>query len=162
MRNERLWKWAALGLGVWAAAASLNTLLSAPRQREILARKTEDLQKIQAHAGRWAREDAWQAWLDARQAWQPADLDELATRYLGADAVRITPRAATPAADGWQRREVSIDLRSVSYAEAALFLAAAAETPPAWRLREIDFRPANEAGKGALTLVLVALEKRRP
>lgn len=162
MKNERLWKWAALLLAVWAVAASLDTVLSTPRQREILARKAEDLRQVQAEAGRWAQEDALQAWLDSQQAWQPADLDELATRNLGAGQARITPRPATPAAGGWQRREAAVELRRVPYAQAAQFLADAAATPPAWRLREIEVKPSAEAGQGALTLVLVALEKKQP
>ena len=57
---------------------------------------------------------------------------------------------------------MSVELRDVSYAEVALFLAAAAETPPAWRLREIEIKPSAEAGRGAMALTLEALEKKRP
>lgn len=162
MKGERLWKAGALALSVVALAASLNTLLSAPRHREILARKEADLRVIRAQAGRWAREDALRARLDAQQAWTPADLEALATRALGAGAAKIAPRPAAPAAADWQRREATVELRDVSYAEAALFLAAAAETPPAWRLREIEIRPSADAGKGGLTATLETLEKKRP
>ena len=162
MKGERIWKAVAVALSAGAVAASLNTGLASPRQKEILARKEADLLQIRSQAGRWAREDAWRAWLDAQEAWTPADLDALATRALGADAAKITPRPAAPAVEGWQRREVSIELRDVSYAEVALFLSAAAETPPAWRLREIEIAPSAEAGKGAATLTLEALEKKRP
>ena len=162
MKSERICKVAALALSVGAVVASLNMVLSAPRQRDILARKEADLLKIQAFAGRWAQEDALRNRLDAQQAWKPADLDELATRTLGANMVKITPRPATPAADGWQRREVSVEVRAAPYAEAALFLSSAAETPPAWRLREIEIKPSAEAGKGAMTVVLEALEKKTP
>ena len=75
---------------------------------------------------------------------------------------RIVPRAAAPAAHGWQRREVAVELRDLSYAEAFMFLSAAGETAPAWRLRELELRPAAEAGRGALTAVLEALEKKQP
>ena len=162
MKGERMWKAAVWTLSVAAVAASLNTGLSAPRHREIVSRKEADLQKIRAQAGRWAREDALRARLDAQQAWTPADLEALATRTLGANAAKITPRPALPVADGWQRREASVELRDVSYAEAAVFLAAAAETPPAWRLREIEINPSAEAGKGAMTLALETLEKKQP
>jgi hypothetical protein len=162
MQSERIWKVAALALSVGALAASLNVVLSAPRQQEILARKEADLRKIQAYAGRWAQEDALRDQLDAQQAWKPADLDELATRTLGLNVAKITPRPATPAANGWQRREVSVELRDAPYVEAALFLSSAAEIPPAWRLREIEIKPSAEAGKGAMTLVLEALEKKQP
>lgn len=162
MKGERIWKASALALAVLAAATTLNVGLSAPRHRAVLARKEADLRSVQAHAGRWAREDALRAELEDRQAWVPADLDELATRALGAHAAKISPRPATAAAGGWQRREVSVDLGSVSFDEAAMFLASAAEAIPAWRLREIEIRPAAEAGKGAMTLVLEALEKKRP
>ena len=162
MKGEHLLKWAALLLAVWAVAASLNTVLTIPRQQEILAHKAEDLRQIQAEAGRWAQEDTLRTWLDSQQAWRPADLDELATRTLGAGQAKITPRPATAAADGWQRREVAVELRNVSYSEAVQFLEAAAATPPAWRLREVEIKPAAEAGKGAMSLVLVALEKKQP
>lgn len=162
MPGERIWQAAVLVLAVGAVALSLNTVLSAPRQREIVARKQADLQQIRADANRWAREDALRVWMDAQQAWRPADLEELAVRALGAGAAKITLRPATAAADGWQRREASVDLGDVSYAAAAVFLAAGAETPPAWRLREIEFKPSAEAGRGALALVLEALEKKQP
>ena len=162
MKGERIWKAAALTLAVLAVAATLNTWLSAPRHREILVRKEEALRKIQAQAGRWAREDALREALEARQAWTPADLEALATRALGANVAKITPRPATPAAGGWQRREASVDLREVSYAEMAAFLFSVAESAPAWRLREIEIKPSAEAGKGAATLTLEALEKKRP
>jgi len=162
MKGERIWNAAAWTLAVWAAAASLNTWFSAPRHREILARQEEDLRQIRADSGRWAQEDALRAWLDAQQAWQPASLDELATRAFGAGLAKITPRPAVAAADGWQRREVSVELREVPYGEAAVFLLSAAETPPAWRLREIEIKPSAEAGKGAMALVLEALEKKKP
>ena len=162
MKGERIWKASALALAVGAAAATLNVALSAPRHRAVLARKEADLRSVQAHAGRWAQEDAWRAGLESQQAWTPADLDELATRALGAQVAKISPRPATPAAGGWQRREAAVELPSVAYAEAATFLAAAAAAEPPWRLREIDVRPAAEAGKGALSLVLETLEKKRP
>jgi hypothetical protein len=162
MKGERIWKVAVWTLASVAAAASLNTMLSASRHREILARKETALQNIRIQAGRWAREDAYRARLDAQHAWTPADLGELAARALGAEAAKITPRPATPAADGWQRREASVELRDVRYAEAALFLASAAENQPAWRLREIEIKPSAEAGKGAMVLVLETLEKKRP
>lgn len=162
MKGERIWKAVVLALSVAAVTASLNTMLASPRQKEILFRKETDLKKIRAQAGRWAREDALRNRLEEQQAWKPADLDELATRALGIHVAKITPRPATPAADGWQRREASVDLRDVSYAEAISFLSAAAETSPAWRLREIDIQPSAEAGKGAMALVLESLEKKRP
>jgi hypothetical protein len=162
MKGERIWKVAALVLAAGAVAATLNTLLSTARQREILAGKERALRQIQAQAGRWAREDAYRARLDAMQAWQPADLDELAVRMLGANVARISPRPATPAADGWQRREAAIEMRAISYSEASRFLVAAAETAPAWRLREIEIKPSAEAGQGALTCVLETLEKKQP
>jgi hypothetical protein len=162
MKGERIWKAAALALIVAAVAASLNVFLSAPRQKEIIARKEADLRKIQSQAGRWSQEEAYRLRLDAQQAWTPADLDELATRTLGANLAKITPRPATPAADGWRRREVAVEVRAAAYAEVARFLAAAAANPPAWRLREIELKPAAEAGQGALTCVLETLEKKQP
>lgn len=162
MKGERVWKTAALVLAVLAVAASLNAVLSAPRHRELLARKEADLRQVQAHAGRWAREDALRNALEAQQAWTPAALEDLATRALGVDVAKITPRPATPAANGWQRREAAVELREAAYAEVAGFLASAAETPPGWRLREIEVRPSAEAGKGAMTLALEALEKKQP
>lgn len=162
MKAERFWKILSLLLVAWAVAASLHTVLSAPRHHEILGRMEADLRQIEGQAGRWAREDALRAGLEARQAWKPADLDELAGRAFGAGVAKVSPRPAVPAADGWQVREASLELREIPYAQAAAFLAAAAENPPAWRLREIDVRPSAEAGKGAMTLVLEALEKKRP
>ena len=162
MKGERFWKILALVLAAWAASASLHTLLSAPRHREILDRMEADGLQIQSHAGRWAREDAFRAGLEAAQAWKPADLDELALRTFGAGVAKVSPRPAVPAADGWQVREASIEFREVPYAQAAAFLAAAAEQAPAWRLREIDVKPSAEAGKGSMGVVIEALEKKRP
>ena len=162
MKGDRLWKAVAGVLSVWAVAASLNTVLSAPRHREILLRKESDLQKIRAQASRWDREDQWAHRLDAQQAWKPLDLDEVATRTLGGNVAKITPRPVSSLANGWLRRETAVDLRDVSYAEAALFLSALSEAAPAWRLREVEFSPSAEAGKGAMTLALEALEKKQP
>ena len=162
MQGERIWKGMAWTLAAGALAASLNAGLSAARHREILSGKEKDLRKIQVYAGRWAQEDALRAALEERQAWSPADLDELATRSLGAGAAKFSPRAAAAVAGGWLRREVSVDLRDVSCGEAALFLAAAAESVPAWRLREIEIDPSAQAGRGAMVLLLESLEKKRP
>lgn len=162
MQGDRIWKGMALALAVGALATSLNAGLSAARHREILAGKEADLRKIQVYAGRWAQEDALRAALEERQAWTPADLDELATRALGAGAAKISPRAASSVAGGWLRREASVELRDVSYGETALFLAAAAESVPAWRLREIEIDPSAQAGRGAMVLLLESLEKKRP
>ena len=162
MADERVWKGLAVALAALAAAATLHTALSAPRQRELLARKEADLAKIRTFAGRWAAEDALRADWDRRQIAQPADLAELAESALGTGAAKISPRSPVPVAGGWQRREAAVELPSVAYAEAATFLAAAAAAEPPWRLREIDVRPAAEAGKGALSLVLETLEKKRP
>lgn len=162
MKGERLWKAVVGALSVWAVAASLNTVLSAPRHREILLRKESDLQKIRAQASRWDREDQWARRLDAQQAWKPLDLDEVATRTLGGNVAKITPRPVSSLANGWLRRETAVDLRDVSYAEAALFLSALSEAAPAWRLREVEFSPSSEAGKGSMALTLEALEKKQP
>jgi len=149
-------------LSVAAVAVTLNTVLSASRAREILMRKQADLRQVQSSQNRWAGEEAYRAWLDDRQAWTPASLDQLATRALGSHAARVSPRPAVPATDGWQQREASIEIREAAYDEMALFLSMAAETPPAWRLREIEMSPSAEAGKGAATCVLEALEKTHP
>ena len=162
MTAERMWKGLAVALAALAAAATLHTALSAPRHRDLLARKEADLAKIRTFAGRWAAEDALRADWDRRQIAQPADLAELAVNALGTGAAKISPRSPVPAAGDWQRREAAVELPSVSYAEAATFLAAAAAAEPPWRLREIDVRPSAEAGRGALSLVLETLEKKRP
>ena len=162
MTAERVWKGLAIALAALAAAATLQTTLSAPRHRDLLARKEADLAKIRTFAGRWAAEDALRADWDRRQIAQPADLAELAVNALGTGAAKSSPRSPVPAAGDWQRREAAVELPSVSYAEAATFLAAAAAAEPPWRLREIDVRPAAEAGRGALSLVLETLEKKRP
>lgn len=162
MKGERIWNILAIGLSVAAVALTLDTVLSAPRQREILERKGADLQQIAAAQSRWANEDAYREWLDGQQAWTPVNLDELATRTLGARVARISPRPAVPASDGWQQREVSVDVHEAPYDEVALFLRSAAETPPAWRLREIEINPSATAGKGAMTCVLESLEKKQP
>ena len=162
MKGEHLAQWIAGALAVLAVAATLDTVLSAPRHRERLARKEADLRRIEAYANRWAREDALRADLERRQAWTPANLDELAVRALGVGAAKISPRPATPAAGGWLRREVAVELRNASYGEVALFLASAAEAAPAWRLRALEIAPAAEAGRGAATLTLETLEKPGP
>ncbi len=162
MKGERIWKAVVLALSVWAVAASLNTVLSASRHREILARKEADLQKIRAQANRWSREDQWSRRLDAQQAWKPVDLEEVATRALGANVAKITSRPVSLLAKGWQRRETAVDLHNVSYAEAALFLSALSETSPSWRLREVEFGSSSEAGNGSLILALESLEKKQP
>ena len=162
MKGERLWKAVVGALSVWAVAASLNTVLSASRHRDILLRKEADLQKIRTQASRWNREDQWARRLDAQQAWKPVDLDEVATRTLGGNVAKITPRPVSSLANGWLRRETAVDLRDVSYAEAALFLSALSEAAPAWRLREVEFSPSAEAGKGSMALTLEALEKKQP
>ena len=162
MTGERVWKGLAVALAALAAAATLQTVLSAPRHRDVLARKEADLAKIRTFAGRWAAEDALRADWDRRQIGQPADLAELAINSLGAGAAKISPRSPVPAAGGWQRREAAVELASVPYAEAATFLAAAAASEPPWRLRESDVRPAAQPGHGAMSLVLETLEKKRP
>jgi len=162
MKAERMWKLLAGGLSVAAVAVTLNTILSAPRQREIVIRKEADLQQVLASRSRWAREDAYRNGLDVRQAWTPADLDELATRTLGANTARLSPRPAVAVADGWQLREVSVDVREAPYDEMALFLSNAAGQAPAWRLCEIQIIPSAERGKGGMTCVLEALEKKQP
>ena len=162
MTAERVWKGLAIALAALAAAATLQTTLSAPRHRDLLARKEADLAKIRTFAGRWAAEDALRADWDRRQIAQPDDLAELAVNALGTGAAKISPRSPVPAAGDWQRREAAVELPSVSYAEAATFLAAAAAAEPPWRLLEIDVRPAAEAGRGAVSLVLETLEKKRP
>ena len=162
MTGERVWKGLAVALAALAAAATLQTVLSAPRHRDMLARKEADLAKIRTFAGRWAAEDALRADWDRRQVGLPADLAELAVNSLGVGAAKISPRSPVPAAGGWQRREAAVELSSVPYAEAATFLAAAAASEPPWRLREIDVRPAAQPGRGAMSLVLETLEKKRP
>jgi len=162
MKAERSWKILAGVLSLAALAFTLNTILSAPRQREILVQKESDLQQVQSAQSRWAREDVFRLWLDAQQAWTPVNLDDVATRTLGDKTARISPRPAVPIADGWQQREVSVEIREAPYDEIAVFLSHAAQSPPAWRLREIELRPSAEAGKGAMTCVLEALEKKQP
>ena len=162
MKAERAWKWAVLALAALAAAAGLDAALSAPRGREIARRKEADLRRIESHAGRWAGEDAYRARLDAEQAWRPADIEELAVRTLGSGVAQVSYRLEAFGPDGWQRREATVDIREVAYAEAATLLAAASESLPPWRLREAALKPTGEAGKGAATFVFEALEKKRP
>lgn len=160
MTAERGWKAAALALAVAAVASSLHLGLSASRHREILQRKQRDFEQLQAQAGRWSREETYRAGLDERREWQPVDLETVVARTLGPDRTRITPRTATPIADGWVRREAAVEMREVPFADAMSFLAAAAEAPPPWRLIEIEIRSSPEAGTGDVTAVLEALEKR--
>ena len=159
MKGERIWKGIAVALAVWAVAASLNTLLSYRRHREILDPKMADLEKIRHYAGRWQAEDAWRARMDVRQAWTPVDLEELATRTLGAGVAQIELRSAASVPGGWHVREASVELGNASYAEAAAFLDAAGSASPPWRLREIAIQSSPEAGRGAMHVALEALEK---
>jgi hypothetical protein len=162
MAAERIWKGLAIGLAALAVAASLNTLLSAARYREIVIRKQADWQQIAGYADRWAQEDAFRQQLDARQAWVPAELEDLATRTLGAGAVQVAPRPAVAVGANWQRREAAIALRDVAYPQVESFLSALAANPPPWRLREVDIKPGTEPGGGSMTLVVEALEKKQP
>ncbi len=162
MKAEQFWKLLAGALAVAAVAVTVRTIRHAPRQREILAQKESALQEVQSVQSRWAQEDAYRMMLDARQAWTPVDLDELATRTLGQLPARISPRPAVTVADGWQLREATVKISEAPYDKIALFLSSAAEKSPAWRLREIDIRPSAEQGKGAMTCVLEALEKKQP
>ena len=162
MKAEGAWKWAVLALAAAAAAAGLDAALSAPRGREIAGRKEADLGRIESYASRWAREDAYRARLDADQAWRPADLEELAVRTLGSGVAQIAYRLEPVGRDGWQRREATVEIGEIAYAEAATLLAAATESQPPWRLREATLKPSGDAGKGAATFVFEALEKKRP
>ncbi|MDD2240856.1 MAG: hypothetical protein PHO14_01875 [Kiritimatiellae bacterium] len=159
MRTERVYAVSVMVLAGLALVSTLQMRMSAARHHEIIQRKADHVAQIEMLAGRWEREDRYRARLEAQGARQPADLDALAVHMLGEGTVRLAPRPATPAADGWQRREVAVEIPSVAYAQAIQFLAAAAETLPAWRLREIDLRPSAEPGQGSMTAVLEALEK---
>ena len=61
MTGERVGRGLAVALAALAAAATLHTALSAPRHRDVLARKEADLAQIRTFAGRWAAEDALRA-----------------------------------------------------------------------------------------------------
>lgn len=160
MRANRPWVLlAALAAGI-AVAVTLHVGLSAARHRAILARKQQDLAAIQQFAGRWAPEEAWRDFLESQRAYIPADLEDIATRTLGANQARITLRPAEVIADGWQRRSAAVELANVNLAEAITFLSTAAETSPAWRLREITVRATAQPGHGAMSVVLETLEKR--
>jgi hypothetical protein len=152
----------AVVLAVWAVAATLNTALSSFRQREILNRKKEDLQRIRRLADRWAVEEAWQARLEALKAWTPARLEAMADGSLGEGAARVSVRPAVPAAGEWQVREAVVEIREVPYEALSRFLGGVSEAPPAWRLRAVELRPSAEAGKGDAILTFEALEKKQP
>lgn len=160
MTVERTWKWWAGGLAAVAVALTLHTALSAPRHRQLMSRKTAALKSILHVQSRWAPEEAYRRQLEQEGADSPADLEQIATRTLGAGTANLSAKQAEASAGGWQRREVSVSARNVAFDEFAVFLAQAAETPPAWRLREIEWRPSSEPGKGGVTCVLEALEKK--
>ena len=162
MKTERIYMASVVVLVAVAVASSVQMRMSAARHHEIIQRKAESLARIETLAGRWRQEDDYRAQFEAQGAWHPADLDALAVQTLGEGTARLAPRPAVPAADGWQRREVSVEIPTVAYAQAIQFLAVAAETLPAWRLREIELRPSADAGQGSMTAVLEALEKKRP
>ena len=160
MRANRQWiLLATLAAGI-AVAVTLHLSLSAARHREIVARKQQDLAAIQQVAGRWALEEAWRDSLESQHAYTPAELEDIATRTLGTDQARITLRPAEAIAHGWQRRTAAVEMTNVDYAEAAIFLAIAAESSPAWRLREISLHATAQPGQGSLSLILETLEKR--
>ena len=162
MKAERMWQALALVLAVAAAAALLDSALSRGRRREIEERKRLDLRRIQSHEGRWAREETLRFRLEAGRLWRPADLEGLARVVLGADAARVVQRPAEAISDGWQRREAVIEVFDADYADVATLLASAADGLPPWRLREVESRPFAEPGRGAATLVVEAVEKKRP
>lgn len=162
MKAERLWRTIALALAVAAAAVSLHLWLSGFRYRDTLAHKQETLRQVRSYAGRWAGEESLVDQWEAQQAWAPAELDELVARTLGAAAVRITPHQPSLAFAGWQRRAATLEVNAGSYADAAKLLTALGTSAPPWRVREIDFRPAAEAGQGALALDVEGLEKQHP
>ena len=149
-------------LAALALAVGVQGWLSGPREREILARKEADLAFVRAQAGRWAGEEAFRARRETHGGGAAAELEPIAERTLGAGVARLTPRPAEAAGEGWQRREVTVEIREAPLAEAVLFLAAASEGPGGWRLREIDVRPGAVAGRGGLTAVLEALERKAP
>ena len=162
MKAERVWKAVALAFAAVAAAATLHVWLSGFRYRETLAQKRDNLRQISVYAERWAREEALRNRWEAQQAWSPAELDDMVARTLGADAAAISPPQATPAGAGWRRSTATLEVKAGPYAVAAGLLTGLGAGAPPWRLREINFRPAAEAGQGTMSLAVEALEKVHP
>lgn len=159
MNLDRLLPGVALVLSVAALAWSLDTALSAPRRRALLDRKAEAVAALHRLERRHAAEQAWLDSLESGGGTAPVPLDALAARRFPDSAPSATVRSAVPAVPGWQRRETLLTLANVSFADLPGFCAEAASGRLPWRLRELELRTSENAGRGDAVLLFETLEK---
>lgn len=159
MNPDRLLAGVALAFATAALAWTLDTALSGPRRRALLDRKAEAVRELTKLAGENASDRAWLEGLDAAGARTPPPLERLAIGRFPDGAAIVSPRSAEPAVEGWQRRETLLNLSGVDFAEIPAFCREASLQRPPWRLREAEFLPSPEPGRGDARLLFEALER---
>ena len=161
MNRDKIIAWAAMAALLAGVAATVQSVRATPEKTRQLERKVADLGRLR----KWQeeRQDHLAALqpFEALKSPSPVLLADLAKKSFADARPDVRFREARPAADGWRVNTADVLLEKVRMADVSLFILAAENQRPPWKLVECSMTAGEQSpGYGRAVLVFEALEKK--
>ena len=161
MNRDKIIGWTAAAVLLAGVAATVQTVRATPEKTRQLERKTVDLGRLRAWQEEHLDDLAALQPFEGLKSTEPVSLADLAKKSFADARPDLRFRESRPAAGGWRVDTADVLLEKVRMAEVSLFVLAAENQRPPWKLVECSMTAGEQApGYGRAVLVFEALEKK--
>ncbi|MFH0879892.1 MAG: hypothetical protein V2A34_09285 [Lentisphaerota bacterium] len=142
---------------------SLHSLRTTPENLRILERKTADLRDLSSLEKLAGDDQGAIAEFEKIADHPPATMADIARKAQWSSPPDVRLRDGAPTISGWTVRAAEISMNSVRFTDLSRFILAAESERPPWQLRECTLSASGQGeGTARATLIMEALEKKRP
>ena len=161
MNRDKIIGWTAAVVLLAGVAATVQTVRATPEKTRQLERKIADLGRLRTWQAEHLDDLAALQPFEALKSPTPVSLADLAKKSFTDARPDVRFREARPAAGGWRVNTADVLLEKVRMADVSLFILAAENQRPPWKLVECSMTADGPSpGYGRAVLVFEALEKK--
>ncbi len=161
MNRDKVIGWIAAVVLLAGVAATVQSVRATPEKTRQLERKVTDLGRLRKWQTEHLDDLAALGPFEALKSREPVSLADLAKKSFTETRPDLRFRESRPAAGGYRVNTADVLLEKVRLAEVSLFVLAAENQRPPWKLVECSMTASEQApGYGRAVLVFEALEKK--
>ena len=161
VNRDKIIGWTAAAVLLAGVAATVQTVRATPEKTRQLERKTVDLGRLRAWQEEHLDDLAALQPFEGLKSTEPVSLADLAKKSFADARPDLRFRESRPAAGGWRVDTADVLLEKVRMAEVSLFVLAAENQRPPWKLVECSMTAGEQApGYGRAVLAIDAVGKK--
>ena len=161
MNRDKIIGWTAAVVLLAGVAATVQSVRATPEKTRQLERKVADLGRLRKWQAEHLDDLAALQPFETLKSREPVSLADLARKSFADARPDLRFRESRPAAGGWRVNTADVLLEKVRLPEVSLFVLAAENQRPPWKLVECSVTASGQSpGYGRAVLVFEALEKK--